>query len=294
MATKDKRIDQLPAVTILSLDSLLVLQQNGQALCMTAQQLLDYIQNNVNVGNAVKFISQSLTSTQKKQARTNIGAAATGDIPSGVVLYTSQTLTEAQKLQARSNIGAAAIGEGSGGSGTIEGAVLYVAQTLTEEQQMQARKNIRCGSVGAPSDDCVASGNLSCAEGWGTKATGLYSHSEGANTEARSESSHAEGTSTIANGAHQHVQGRYNIVDTEGDAYTKGKYLHIVGNGRLQSIDGEIVEVRSNAHTLDWDGNAWYAGYVEGTAMILKSPNGTRFQITVNDSGSLTAAALTK
>lgn len=41
----------------------------------------------------------------------------------------------------------------------------------------------------------------------------------------------------------------------------KGEYLHIVGNG-------ESYSTRSNAHTLDWDGNAWYAGdiYVGSTS----------------------------
>jgi hypothetical protein len=39
------------------------------------------------------------------------------------------------------------------------------------------------------------------------------------------------------------------------------KYAHIVGNGTEESK-------RSNAHTLDWDGNAWFAGdiYVGGTS----------------------------
>lgn len=38
-------------------------------------------------------------------------------------------------------------------------------------------------------------------------------------------------------------------------------YIHIVGNGAADTH-------RSNAHTLDWDGNAWYQGevYVGGTA----------------------------
>ena len=45
----------------------------------------------------------------------------------------------------------------------------------------------------------------------------------------------------------------YNIEDIEG------KYAHIVGNGS--------VDKRSNAHTLDWNGNAVYAGKVTvGTA----------------------------
>lgn len=44
------------------------------------------------------------------------------------------------------------------------------------------------------------------------------------------------------------------------DSNSKGKYLHMIGNG---VSDTE----RSNAHTLDWEGNAWYAGdvYVKGS-----------------------------
>ena len=61
--------------------------------------------------------------------------------------------------------------------------------------------------------------------------------------------SHAEGENTVAASNNQHTQGRYNNIDT------KGKYAHIVGNGTSASD-------RSNAHVLDWDGNAEYAGDV--------------------------------
>lgn len=42
---------------------------------------------------------------------------------------------------------------------------------------------------------------------------------------------------------------------------TRGKYAHIVGNGENDAN-------RSNAHTLDWEGNAWYSGdvYVGSTS----------------------------
>lgn len=99
----------------------------------------------------------------------------------------------------------------------------------------------------------TASGNSSHAEGKYTIAEGNYSHAEGINTTASGTNSHAEGTNTIASSDNQHVQGRYNIED---DA---GKYVHIVGNGAEDDY--------SNAHTLDWQGNAWYAGKLsqEGT-----------------------------
>lgn len=135
----------------------------------------------------------------------------------------------------------------------------------------------------AEGSSCQAVGSKSHAEGGGTMAYGKQSHTEGEYTFAEGENSHAEGEHTSALSKNQHVQGRYNIGDDEG------KYAHIVGNGYMG--DGRVHG--SNAHTLDWDGNAWFAGSVEGTALILKSPSGKRFKITVNDSGNLSAAALT-
>ena len=112
---------------------------------------------------------------------------------------------------------------------------------------------------------------------------GKYSHAEGSNTTASGDNSHAEGFNTKASGKYSHVQGKYNIDDTDE------KYADIVGNGTSASA-------RSNAHTLDWEGNAWYAGTVEGTAMIVKSstPNSTKkFKITVDDTGTISAAEVT-
>ena len=100
----------------------------------------------------------------------------------------------------------------------------------------------------------IASNTLSHAEGNSTTASGYASHSEGDNTVASGDYSHAEGNSTISSSENQHVQGKYNIEDKDN------KYAHIVGNGSNNST-------RSNAHTLDWNGNAWFAGKLtqEGT-----------------------------
>ena len=99
-----------------------------------------------------------------------------------------------------------------------------------------------------------ASSNNSHAEGIGSTASGYASHAEGNNTTSSGMYSHAEGSYTTASGQYQHVQGKYNIEDT------KGKYAHIVGNGTDDNA-------KSNAHTLDWKGNGWYAGKLsqEGT-----------------------------
>ena len=93
----------------------------------------------------------------------------------------------------------------------------------------------------------VASGDCSHAEGSQTEASSPNSHAEGDSTTASGECSHAEGHGTTAQGNNQHVQGKYNISDTTS--------AHIVGNGSGYSNE-------SNAHTLDWNGNAWFAGDV--------------------------------
>ena len=93
-----------------------------------------------------------------------------------------------------------------------------------------------------------ANGHNSHAEGQYSEANGGSSHAEGYHTVANGEDSHAEGCYTIATGNKQHVNGAYNIEDTEG------RYINIIGNGTNAK--------RSNAHTVDWNGNAWYAGNV--------------------------------
>lgn len=143
----------------------------------------------------------------------------------------------------------------------------------------------------AEGEDCIAAGDNSHASGKNTKAKGRYAytegkdteanycshgegrktkangrcaHSQGNNTEANGDSSHSEGEDvivdtfcghgegkgTIVRGITQHVQGKFNIGDP------RSKYAHIVGNGKSDTE-------RSNAHTLDWYGNTWYAGEVE-------------------------------
>ena len=130
----------------------------------------------------------------------------------------------------------------------------------------------------AEGNNTTASGKASHAEGYGSKALGTYSHAEGSNTTASEINSHAEGSDTtasgmnshaegkgtnawgtashaegrgtMASGAYQHVQGRYNIEDQAN------QYAHIVGNGATS-------DKRANAHTLDWSGNAWFAGNIK-------------------------------
>lgn len=96
---------------------------------------------------------------------------------------------------------------------------------------------------------CKALGHMSHAEGYKTTANAHHSHAEGSVTQTTNNAiySHAEGYNTIADGQAQHVAGKFNISDQTSAV--------IIGNGTDDAN-------RSNAHTLDWDGNAWFAGDV--------------------------------
>lgn len=86
-------------------------------ITMSAEENADTVDEAINkvkekADAAVRYdAAQSLTNTQKAQARTNIGATSASDVDtkvSGSVKATeAQTFTNAQKAQARTNIGAA-------------------------------------------------------------------------------------------------------------------------------------------------------------------------------------------
>lgn len=132
-----------------------------------------------------------------------------------------------------------------------EGAIAPNSNSIAIGTEVFAKGNSSC----AQGSYVTANGDSSCAQGRGTIARGDYSHAEGLGTETNTvaDAAHAEGFQTKASSDYQHVQGKYNIEDTAN------KYAHIVGNGTDNST-------RSNAHTLDWNGNGWYAGdvYVKG------------------------------
>ena len=132
-----------------------------------------------------------------------------------------------------------------------------------------------------------ADGMNAFAIGSGTKASNYASFATGESTEAKGAYSIAEGQGTVSTASAQHVQGNYNIEDTEG------QYAHIVGNGKREYG----VTTRSNAYTLDWNGNGWYQGNVEASAIILRSstPDSTKkFKLTIDDDGVLSAKELTE
>lgn len=159
-------------------------------------------------------------------------------------------------------VDAAVANAGGNGVGMVGGGEGSVILNDYDNNDASGRHSVAEGSATiaegksshAEGGGTTASGNFSHAEGRGTNAFGPISHAEGYLTQASGEASHAEGAGTIASGNYQHAQGRSNIEDTEN------KYALIVGNGDEPDNSGDYG--RSNAHTLDWDGNAWFAGNV--------------------------------
>jgi hypothetical protein len=107
------------------------------------------------------------------------------------------------------------------------------------------------------SDPALMDGDvLQIADTSGTYgATGQGAHSEGYCCSARGFYSHAQGEGVHAVGRNQFAGGRYNVLDSASSASGNGTYAVVFGNG---SSDDD----RSNMFTMDWQGNAVFAGTV--------------------------------
>lgn len=153
--------------------------------------------------------------------------------------------------------GAGSHAEGIGTSATNTGAHSEGGATTASNQCTHAEGyNTTASGIYAHSEGqgTFATGNEAHSEGRMTEASGEHAHSEGYGTTASGTASHAEGNNTIANHKSQRTFGEYNVADTSTAAATaRGNYIEIVGNGTGNNA-------RSNARTLDWDGNEQLAG----------------------------------
>ena len=198
------------------------------------------------------------------------------------LLKTEQTLTDEELTQVRSNL--KFIGKDvAGQTFIIDGT--EVTASANAEIFGDYESNIAVGQWSiAEGSGTVAKGRASHAEGAMTQALADGTHTEGYQTKATGSCSHAEGLATTVSGAQSHAEGRYTIAASgaqhvEGIANiedTENKYIHIAGNGTF--------DARSNAHTLDWDGNAWFSGdvYVGSTSGINKD-EGSKKLLTEED-----------
>lgn len=137
------------------------------------------------------------------------------------------------------------------------------------------------------------------AEGVLNVASGFYAHAEGSQNVASGGVAHAEGRQNVASGLTSHVGGMLNndtgnfqtvigvsanpsndstdkIIDKD-NYYQSGckKHVLVVGNGSMDYDHTNkmyFASSRSNAHTLDWHGNAEYAGDVKANACGGQNP----------------------
>lgn len=175
------------------------------------------------------------------------GSFSMGRKPNTVI--GSKSHAEGQATTASGNYSHAE-GYATTASGDRSHAEGYVTTASSYYSHAEGVSTIASGeSSHAEGGSTTASGHYSHAEGSHTTASGINSHAEGDGATASGDRSHAEGWSTTASSQNQHVQGKFNVEDSQG------KYTHIVGNGTKASAC-------SNAHTLDWNGNAWFAGDV--------------------------------
>lgn len=120
----------------------------------------------------------------------------------------------------------------------------------------------------------IASGSSSFAAGQSSEASGALSTTFGNHTMASGYAAAAFGNYTTATGRAQFVIGQYNVGDTESDDGTHGdgakKNAFIIGNGTAE-------DARSNAMTVDWDGNVTatqFNGDLNGSAKTVSNSYG--------------------
>ena len=126
---------------------------------------------------------------------------------------------------------------GIGGGSVAEGLDIHAGG---HHSHAEGHETVAAGAYShAEGTSTVALNNASHAEGYGTVADAT-SHAEGRDTKAMGLYSHSQNHGTIANGDRQTALGKYNIADTTNAV--------IIGNGTADNA-------RSNALTVDWNGN---------------------------------------
>ena len=129
--------------------------------------------------------------------------------------------------------------------------------------------------------DVYSRGNMSTILGHYNLAVGRYSFSGGLECESEGVASFVYGTGLYSDNHNQTVIGKYNqhhlnksITFTEDNIQNIQSSAFIIGNGTSDTD-------RSNAFTVDWDGNTWAAGSITATGSV----NGTDFNgFTINKS----------
>ena len=184
-----------------------------------------------------------------KASGVNSHAEGAGNIASGAMSHAAGGGTEASGNYSHSE------GQGTKATGIASHSEGIATQALAAAAHAEGYNTI-ANNTYAHTEGYMSTVNASKghAEGENTNVTGTGAHAEGYQSQAAGYYSHSEGHNTIANHAYQHTLGEYNIQDpSNNSAWNRGNFVEIVGNGT-----GD--QARSNARTLDWNGNEVLSG----------------------------------
>lgn len=122
---------------------------------------------------------------------------------------------------------------------------------------------------------CTASGDYSHAGGRGCTASGHYSHVEGYQSVASGDSQYAFGDNLDTGGYACFVIGAYNVVPSGPGDYKR----FIIGNG--------VTNARSNAFSVDNDGNVVASGTAKFEKYLESGTDGTEYTFTPYQKGAV-------
>jgi hypothetical protein len=191
--------------------------------------------------------------------------------------------------------------------------------------------NTEASGIGSHAEglNTLASGDKSHAEGEDTLASGQASHSEGFQTEAGGIGSHAEGVNTLASGFYSHAGGEGNKIlkllavgdgsfnhsyqaSTTAQYGAYGYYSAILGGvdnktsfdamdslvlgGSTNEVIGTDSAIIGGSNQTLSDNNTVMVPKLEtstiGEGIIMASPDGTRYKVTVANGGTLEVNAV--
>ncbi len=217
-------------------------------------------------GTYIEIVGNGTTSSARSNARTldwsgnetltgnlTVGGTITANgqqiLPQVQVDWNQTTSTGSDYIKNKPTIKA-----GQGENSIIEGDLVGNSSTGTYSHAEGGVTTASGPFSHAEGGVTTATGSYSHVEGYKTTASGPFSHAEGNETIASGYISHTEGYATTANHKSQHVFGEYNGVDpSTAPSWDRGTYIEIVGKGSNE-------DTRSNARTLDWQGNETLAG----------------------------------
>lgn len=291
----DKTIGELPSIPSVQDNSLIPVEQNSTACKMTGAQFRQWAE--ASASSYATAAQQSATQAASSASEAAISATTAEQYASDAASSASNAATQATNA---ANSATQASNKATASAASADEAAAYARQAaahtdLPAARGVQGTNSIVIGDVAhnnavanysvAEGKDTLATGEGAHAEGYGTSerqneaaangahaegimtvvgvrargghaegfqtnVSGPYSHAEGQLTGADGQAAHAEGRGTRANYDYQHVFGKYNDYSPSVSAYN---LVEIVGNGTAD-------DARSNARTLDWDGNETLAG----------------------------------